>query len=64
MESFFSHLQKSVLDRRRWGTGRNYESPFSTRIEHTSHRRRQVVLGWLTPIEFEAIMTAPASQAA
>ena len=36
-----------------------------TWIERTYHRRRrQAVLDRLTPIEYEAIMTAPASQAA
>jgi len=36
-----------------------------TRIERTYHRRRrQAALGRLTPIEFETIMTTPASQAA
>jgi transposase InsO family protein len=36
-----------------------------TWIERTYHRRRrQPALGRLTPIEFEAIMTTPAHQAA
>jgi putative transposase len=34
-------------------------------IERTYHRhRRQIALSRLTPIEFQAIMTTPASQAA
>jgi len=34
-------------------------------IERTYHRRRrQAALGRLTPIEFETIMTTPATQAA
>jgi putative transposase len=35
-----------------------------TWIERTYRRRRQTALGRLTPIEYEAIMTTPASQAA
>jgi transposase InsO family protein len=36
-----------------------------TWIERTYHRRRrQAALGRLTPIEYEAIMATPASQAA
>ncbi len=36
-----------------------------TWIERTHHqRRRQARLGRLTPVEYEAIMTPPASQAA
>jgi putative transposase len=65
MESFFSLLQKNVLDRRRWGTREELRIAIITWIERTYHRRRrQAGLGRLTPIEFEAIMTTPASQAA
>ncbi|MFN6548754.1 MULTISPECIES: IS3 family transposase [Mycobacteriaceae] len=65
MESFFSLLQKNVLDRRRWDTREELRIAIVTWIERTYHRRRrQTGLGRLTPIEFEAIMTAPASQAA
>lgn len=65
MESFFSLLQKNVLDRRRWDTQEELRIAIVTWIERTYHRRRrQVGLGRLTPIEFEAIMTAPADQAA
>jgi transposase InsO family protein len=65
MESFFSLLQKNVLDRRRWDTREQLRIAIVTWIERTYHRRRrQVGLGRLTPIEFEAIMSAPASQAA
>nr|MEA1122825.1 IS3 family transposase [Mycobacterium shigaense] len=36
-----------------------------TWIERTYHRRRrQLALGRLTPVEFEASMTTPANQAA
>ena len=65
MESFFSLLQKNVLDRRRWDTREQLRIAIVTWIERTYHRRRrQARLGRLTPIEFEAIMTTPASQAA
>ena len=65
MESFFSLLQKNVLDRRRWDTRDQLRIAIVTWIERTYHRRRrQAGLGRLTPIEFEAIMSAPASQAA
>ena len=62
MESFFSLLQKNVLDRRR---REQLRIAIVTWIERTYHRRRrQVGLGRLTPVEFEAIMTTPATQAA
>jgi putative transposase len=65
MESFFSLLQKNVLDRRRWGTREELRIAIVTWIERTYHRRRrQAALGRLTPIAFEAIMTTRASQAA
>jgi len=65
MESFFSLLQKNVLDRRRWHTREQLRIAIVTWIERTYHRRRrQVGLGRLTPVEFEAIMTTPARQAA
>lgn len=65
MESFFSLLQKNVLDRRRWDTRAQLRIAIVTWIERTYHRRRrQLALGRLTPVKFEAIMTPPASQAA
>ena len=65
MESFSALLQKNVLDRRRWDTRDQLRIAIVTWIERTYHRRRrQAGLGRLTPIEFEAIMSAPASQAA
>ncbi|HJT94142.1 MAG TPA: IS3 family transposase [Mycobacterium sp.] len=65
MESFFSLLQKNVLDRRRWDTREQLRIAIVTWIERTYHRRRrQTGLGRLTPVEFEAIMTTPARQAA
>ena len=65
MESFFALLQKNVLDRRSWATRQELRIAIVTWIERTYHRRRrQDALGRLTPIEFETIMTAPATQAA
>lgn len=64
MESFFSLLQKNVLNRRRWSTREKLCIAIVTWIERTYHRRRrQAGLGRLTRIEVEAIMTTPASEA-
>lgn len=65
MESFFSLLQKNVLDRRSWATREELRIAIVTWIERTYHRRRrQAALGRLTPVEFETVMTTPALQAA
>jgi len=65
MESFFSLLQKNVLNRQSWTTREELRIAIVTWIERTYHRRRrQAALGRLTPIEYEIIMTAPATQAA
>ncbi|MDT9594871.1 IS3 family transposase [Nocardioides zeae] len=65
MESFFSLLQKNVLNRRSWTSREDLRIAIVTWIERTYHRRRrQPGLGRLTPIEFETIITAPATQAA
>ncbi|WP_369073546.1 IS3 family transposase [Mycobacterium marinum] len=65
MESFLSLLQRNVLDRQRWPTRDDLRIAIVTWIERTYHRRRrQARLGRLTPIEFEAIMTQTANQAA
>ncbi len=65
MESFFALLQKNVLDRKRWATREELRIAIVTWIERTYHRRRrQAALGRLTPIEFETIITTPATQAA
>jgi putative transposase len=64
MESFFSLLQKNVLDRQKWATRDELRIAIVTWIERTYHRRRrQPRLNKLTPIEYEAIMT-PAAPAA
>ena len=65
MESFFALLQKNVLNRRAWTTREDLRIAIVTWIERTYHRRRrQAGLGRLTPIEYETIMTTPATQAA
>ena len=65
MESFFSLLQKNVLDRRKWQTRDELRIAIITWIERTYHRRRrQTRLGKLTPIEYESIMTPTAALAA
>ena len=56
MESFFSLLQKNVLNRRRWTSRDELRLAIITWIERTYHRRRrQRRLGRLTPLEFETI---------
>lgn len=65
MESFFSLLQKNVLDRRRWATREELRIAIVTWVERTYHRRRrQAALGRLTRVEYELIMTTTATQAA
>ena len=59
MESFFSLLQKNVLNRRRWNTRQELRLAIVTWVEKTYHRRRrQQALGRLTPIEFETMLRA------
>jgi transposase InsO family protein len=65
MESLFALLQRNVFDRRRWTSRDQLPIAIVTWIERTYHRRRrQPALGRLTPIDFEAIMTPQANQAA
>ena len=59
MESFFSLLQKNVLDRRRWPNREELRVAIVVWIERTYHRRRrQRGLGRLTPVEYETLATA------
>jgi len=59
MESFFSLLQKNVLDRQRWTSREELRVAIVIWIERTYHRRRrQRGLGRLTPVEFELLATA------
>ena len=65
MESFFSLLQKNVLDRKSWGTREELRLAIVHWIEARYHRkRRQRRLGKLTPVEFESIMMDAAALAA
>ena len=65
MESFFSLLQKNVLNRRRWRTRGELRYAIVQWIEHTyNRRRRQRGLGRLTPVEYELAFTQPAAHAA
>lgn len=58
-QSFFSLLQKNVLNARRWDTREQLRLAIVTWTERTYHRRRrQRALGKLTPIEFETINRA------
>ena len=62
MESFFSLLQKNVLDRQRWATRDELRLAIVTWIERTYHRRRrQRALGRLTPIEYETLTAKSAA---
>lgn len=64
MESFFSLLQKNILDRQRWLTRQDLRLAITTWIERTYHRRRrQRLLGKLTPIEYETINRAALTEA-
>lgn len=59
MESFFSLLQKNVLDTRRWDSREELRLAIVIWIETKyNRRRRQRALGKLTPVEFEMIYTA------
>ena len=64
-QSFFSLLQKNVLNRRAWATRDELRIAIVTWIERTyPRRRRQAALGRLTPVEFETIMNPPLALAA
>ena len=65
MESFFSLLQKNVLNHRTWSTRDEFRLAIVTWIERTYHRRRrQLRLGRLTSVEYEAIMNEQVALAA
>ena len=62
MESFFSLLQKNVLDQQRWATRQELRSAIVTWIERDYHRRRrQDRLGRLTPFIITTTTTAHAA---
>jgi transposase InsO family protein len=59
MESFFSLLQKNVLNRQRWQTREQLRLAIVSWIEKTYHRRRrQDALGRLTPTQYETLVQA------
>jgi transposase InsO family protein len=59
MESFFSLLQKNVLNTKRWETREELRLAIVSWIEQTyNRRRRQRGLGRLTPVEYETIYSA------
>jgi len=59
MESFYSLLQKNVLDRHSWDTRDGLHNEIVYWIEHTyNRRRRQRALGRLTPVEYELAFDA------
>jgi len=62
MESFFSLLQKNVLNQHTWATRDQLRLAIVPWIEaRYRRRRRQRRLGKLTPIEYEAIMNQTAA---
>jgi putative transposase len=64
MVSFFSLLQKNVLDRQRWQTSAELTSQIVNWVDRTRHRRRrQPRLSKLTPVEFELVFTPQATAA-
>jgi putative transposase len=65
MESFFSLLQKNVLDRQRWQTRLELRLTIVSWIEGAYHRkRRQRGLGRLPLVEFEMVMLGHVALAA
>lgn len=63
MESFFSLLQKNVLDRQTWATRDQLHNEIVHWIEHTyNRRRRQRALGKPTPVEYELAFTPPCTE--
>ena len=63
-QSFFSLLQKNVLDTQRWDTRDQLRGSITLWIERNYHRkRRQRALGKLTPLEFETIYKTTAKAA-
>lgn len=61
MESFWSTMQRELLDRRIWDSSAELGSAIFERIEgFYNPRRRHTSLGYLSPIEFEALHAATA----
>ena len=59
MESFWSTMQRELLDRRQWSTRAELGSAIFEWIEgfYNPHRRRSGI-GYRSPAEFEALHTA------
>lgn len=57
MESFYSLVQKNVLNLKSWDTREELRLALVTWIEKTYNRRRRA-LGRLTPVEYETIYSA------
>ena len=65
MESFFSLLQRNVLNTKTWASREELTIAVITWIERRYHqRRRQKRLGRLTPLEYETINKKTALKAA
>jgi putative transposase len=65
MESFWSLLQKNVLNQQQWRTREELRYAIVFWIEHTyNRRRRQRGLGKLTPVEFELAFAPQATRTA
>ncbi len=59
MESFWSTVQRELLDRQRWATRADLGSAIFKWIEACYNpRRRHSALGYLSPVHFEKIHTA------
>ena len=64
IESFFGSMQIELLDRRHWPTRAELANAIFEWIEaFYNPLRRHSALGYLSPLEFEALHTAPASAA-
>lgn len=64
MESFFSTLQRELLDRTQWATRNELASAIFEWIEAWYNpRRRHTSIGCLSPIAYERLYTAPAHAA-
>jgi len=65
MESFFTLLQKNILDHHCWATREQLHITITTRTKHTyHHHHQQTTLNRLTPIEFKATINTPTPLAA
>ena len=59
IESFWSTLQRELLDRQTWATRADLGSAIFEWIEaFYNPRRRHSALGYLPPVQFEALHTA------